>query len=84
MDAVTETEGPDMDAERIRLVVVDDDLRVVVADNGCGFDPDRVTGHQLGLRTDIRERMNTAAGCAAVIRSAPGRGTQIVLLWSPT
>ena len=25
MDAVTETEGPDMDAERIRLVVVDDD-----------------------------------------------------------
>lgn len=68
-----------------RLIAIDADpeeLRVVVADNGRGFDPDRVPGLRLGIRTSIRARMDTAAGCTAVIRSAPGRGTQVTLLWS--
>ncbi|MFF0815274.1 ATP-binding protein [Rhodococcus sp. NPDC003318] len=68
-----------------RLVAIDaepGELRVVVADNGRGFDPDRVPGFQLGITTNIRDRMATADGCTAVIRSAAGLGTQVTLLWA--
>lgn len=68
-----------------RLVAIDaepDGLRVVVADNGCGFDPEQVPGVQLGITTSIRDRIATADGCTVAIRSAPGRGTQVTLLWS--
>ncbi|MGW0040229.1 sensor histidine kinase [Rhodococcus sp. NPDC003348] len=68
-----------------RLVVIDADsagLRVVVADNGCGFDPARVPGFQLGITMSIRERMSTADGAAVTIRSAPELGTQVTLTWT--
>lgn len=69
-----------------RVVAVDADargLQVVVADNGCGFDPDRAPGFRLGLTTDILERMATAPDCSVESRSAVGRGTQVWLSWSP-
>ncbi|MGW6693501.1 sensor histidine kinase [Rhodococcus sp. NPDC054953] len=68
-----------------RLVAIDADqhgVRVIVADNGCGFDPGQVPGYQLGITMSIRERMATADGCAVDLRSAPGDGTQVTLLWS--
>jgi PAS domain S-box-containing protein len=52
-------------------------VRLLVADDGCGFDPgDPRPGH-LGLRT-MRERA-TAAGAVLAVRSAPGAGTEIDL-----
>lgn len=82
-NSLRHADTPDRRADRLVAVDADpDELRVVVADNGRGFDPDRVVGGHLGVRTDIHERMRTADGCTATIASAPGRGTRVVLLWS--
>ena len=59
----------------VRLETRGNRLRVAVEDDGCGFDPDQVTGRlgSFGLR-GLKER---AAHLAAEleVRSAPGRGT---------
>ncbi len=55
-------------------------LRVVVRDQGAGFDPDRVDRARLGLRRSIAERTAECGGHAAVW-SAPGRGTEVSLTW---
>ena len=55
-------------------------LQVTVRDHGAGFDPARVDQGRLGLRRSIAER---AADCGgqALIRSAPGKGTEVSLAW---
>ncbi len=54
-------------------------LRYSIRDDGVGFDPQAGAGTQasLGLK-GIRERV-TALGGALEIRSAPGRGTELVI-----
>jgi signal transduction histidine kinase len=61
----------------------DRDGRVVVrlSDRGTGFDPAAVPAHRRGLAESIRARMS-AAGGAALVRSAPGRGTTVEWTWS--
>jgi signal transduction histidine kinase len=56
-------------------------LRVTVRDAGVGFDPDQVDPSRLGLRRSIIERMADCGGQAEV-RSAPGAGTVVSLVWS--
>lgn len=54
--------------------------RVVIADDGCGFDPGQLAagaGDHLGLAF-MRSRMAQVGGCLA-IHSRPGAGTQVVL-----
>lgn len=51
---------------------------VTVLDDGVGFDVDSTRGH--GLTESISARMDRIAGTADVV-SAPGRGTQVRLLW---
>jgi signal transduction histidine kinase len=51
-------------------------LRMVVEDDGVGFDPDGPAGGGLGL-LGMRERAALVGGTLAV-KSAPGRGTSIV------
>jgi signal transduction histidine kinase len=54
------------------------DLRLVIADDGSGFDPDAVKGAGgLGL-TGMRERAELIGG-KLEIRSTPGRGTSVEL-----
>jgi signal transduction histidine kinase len=55
-------------------------LRVIVRDEGGGFDPARVDRARLGLRRSIAER---AADCGgqATIWSRPERGTVVCLAW---
>lgn len=55
-------------------------LRVVVRDQGNGFDPDRVDRARLGLRRSITERAAESGGHAA-IWSVPGQGTEVTLTW---
>lgn len=55
-------------------------LRVIVRDEGAGFDPARVDRARLGLRRSIAERAADCGGQAS-IRSAPGRGTEVCLSW---
>jgi len=60
-------------------------VRVEVADNGVGFDPaplETLTGASGGFGLfDLRERLQDLGGRLEV-RSAPGRGTHVVL-WAP-
>ncbi|MBN1667461.1 MAG: PAS domain S-box protein, partial [Anaerolineales bacterium] len=55
-------------------------VRLVVADNGEGFDPSTVTADHLGLRI-MRERAE-AIGAKLTIYSEAGEGTQISVTWS--
>ena len=55
-----------------------DQVTVFVRDRGPGFDPDTVPEDRLGLRQSIVGRMQRKGG-TAVVRSAPGDGTEIQL-----
>lgn len=57
-------------------------VSVTVRDTGTGFDPAQVGAASSGLRNSIRSRVRDAGGRAEVI-SSPGRGTSVVLAWSP-
>jgi signal transduction histidine kinase len=71
-------------ATRVDVVldVVDDGLRIVVRDDGVGFDPEAVAepSTHLGLR-QMRERVAAARG-HLTIASRPGAGTE-VRAWIP-
>jgi signal transduction histidine kinase len=58
----------------VELSYGDDTVRLTVADDGQGFDPDAVSGGY-GLR-GMRERVRLAGGTITV-RSAPGEGTVV-------
>ena len=56
---------------------------IEIVDSGVGFDPAAVPSERLGLRISIQERVATAGG-AVQVRSAPGRGTSILIEWPLT
>ncbi len=53
-------------------------LSVFVRDRGAGFDPETIDGHRHGVRGSIVGRMQRHGG-RAVLRSAPGEGTEVRL-----
>jgi signal transduction histidine kinase len=53
---------------------------VAVRDAGRGFTPGHTDPARLGLRRSIIERLADQGGSASV-RSAPGRGTEVILRW---
>lgn len=55
-------------------------VRVVVEDSGSGFVAEEVPAERLGLRVSIRERLDKVGGHATV-RSAPGQGTTVTIVW---
>jgi signal transduction histidine kinase len=65
---------------RLRVHFEDNTIRVVVADDGCGFDPDQAfsedRGH-FGL-IGMRERTEHMGG-RFEIRSTPGAGTELTV-----
>lgn len=56
-------------------------VRVSVADDGKGFDPEKVPAERLGLRVALQGRMETIGGRAEIV-SRPNRGTSVRLNWS--
>lgn len=60
----------------VTLHLARDDARLVVADDGCGFAPDRATGG-FGL-LGMRERVQLVAGSVRV-DSGPGAGTRLTV-----
>jgi signal transduction histidine kinase len=62
---------------KVNLTQRGDQLGVEIADNGIGFDLDKVPDDRFGLRS-IRERASIFGG-SAQIKSAPGRGTKIIV-----
>lgn len=67
-------------AERVDVYTeVDDDLvSVYVRDRGTGFDLAQVDQDRMGVRGSIQERVKRAGG-RAIIRTAPGEGTEVRL-----
>lgn len=62
---------------RVRLVREATDMRIVVSDNGRGFDPDAVdSAAHFGLQL-VRERVELAGGLVRV-ESRPGGGTELI------
>ncbi|MGG7463976.1 MULTISPECIES: sensor histidine kinase [unclassified Plantibacter] len=57
-------------------------VRVVIADDGIGFDPSQVAEERLGLKVSIVERV-AGVGGHTTVDSAPGRGAVITIEWSP-
>lgn len=72
------------DADVIRRVTIvgvpGGGVRITVADNGVGFDPERMTPGRMGVRVSIRERVARVSG-ASRIASEPGVGTTVTLAW---
>ncbi len=54
-------------------------LRLAIADNGCGFDPENVPPTHLGLK--IMHERAEAVGAKLKIYSEPGEGSQISVTW---
>ncbi len=58
-------------------------IRVVVHDDGVGFDPALVPSERLGVAQSIIGRMERLSGGAARVRSRPGSGTEVEVSWTP-
>ena len=56
----------------------DDTISVFVRDRGAGFDPRAVPADRRGVSSSIVDRVERSGG-SAVIRSAPGAGTEVEL-----
>ncbi|MDJ0337608.1 ATP-binding protein [Cryobacterium sp. PH31-O1] len=69
---------------RSRRVTIDGNdqngCTICVSDTGRGFDVARVDSARLGLRVSIQDRVATAGGVAE-LRTSPGHGTTITLIW---
>ncbi|GAA0254058.1 hypothetical protein GCM10009539_44070 [Cryptosporangium japonicum] len=70
------------DGAEVSAAVADGGIRIVIRDDGQGFDPAATTTDQTGVRRSIHERMGTVGGRADVA-SAPGAGTTVTLSWRP-
>jgi signal transduction histidine kinase len=72
------------DRVRVGLERTGDALRLVIQDNGCGFDPGSVNfveGHTRGLGLlSMKERASFSGGSYSLV-SAPGKGTCICVSW---
>ena len=58
--------------------VDDDQVAVFVRDRGSGFDLGEIDGDRMGVRGSIIERLRRVGG-RAIIRTAPGEGTEVRL-----
>lgn len=57
-------------------------VRIVVRDDGRGFNPRRVGLDRLGVRLSILARVNSQPGGVARIESTKGKGTTVTLEWN--
>ena len=62
------------------LKSVDDELKIVIRDNGRGFRPNRIPKGRLGIKVSIIARVE-AVGGKVHISSQPGQGATVVLEW---
>lgn len=56
-------------------------LRVVMRDDGMGFDRSAVPADRLGISVSVLGRMRQLAGGAGFVESEPGEGTTVTLMW---
>ncbi|MEA5053575.1 MAG: ATP-binding protein [Propionicimonas sp.] len=73
------------EADRVDVLIGDPaegqaGVRVVVSDDGVGFDPTTVPSDRFGLQLSVLDRMQSVGG-QVELRSAPGKGTTVELSW---
>jgi signal transduction histidine kinase len=66
---------------QVRVELTDAGARVVVADDGEGFEESDLSPERFGIRYSIRHRMALVPGGGATIDSHPGVGTRVTLTW---
>jgi len=66
----------------VDVLVRDGRIRVIVRDDGRGFDAQSMTEARMGVQGSIIARMNGVSGLGTVT-SAVGAGTEVVLSWTP-
>ncbi|WP_166876616.1 sensor histidine kinase [Salinibacterium sp. ZJ450] len=66
----------------VQITATERGVRILVDDNGPGFDPAAVPSNRLGIAISIIERMRSVAGGDAAVRSTPAGGTRVILQWS--
>jgi len=66
----------------VRIKLYRQGLKIVVMDDGRGFWESKVPKDRLGIRNSIRRRAANV-GADVRIKSAPRKGTSVVLIWSP-
>ena len=67
----------------VAILSTTDGFQVTVSDDGVGFDPALVPPERLGIAESILGRIDRLPDGAAHVRSAPGRGTDVVVAWAP-
>jgi len=67
-----------VDEAEVVINLQDGNVVVLVVDDGCGFDLDRVPDDRLGLAESVRGRITDLGGSVAVW-SRPGAGTTVML-----
>ncbi|WP_425310755.1 ATP-binding protein [Ammonicoccus fulvus] len=82
-EAVRNTVRHATEPGRVEIVLDGPRLKVVISDDGPGFDPTRIRT-RLGVTQSILHRMNSLEGGSATVDSAPGRGTVVTIAWEPT
>jgi signal transduction histidine kinase len=58
-------------------------LKIVISDTGKGFRPSKIAKDRLGIQLSIIGRVKSVGG-RVFVRSEPGKGTDVVLEWSPS
>ncbi len=66
----------------LALLSCENRVELLVEDDGCGFEPDKVRPQNLGLRI-MRERADEI-GARLTIRTAPQGGTTVRVVWPPS
>jgi len=64
----------------IQLLYGPSSVELCLSDDGCGFDPARVSPGRSGLSM-MRERAQ-AVGASLSIASQPGQGTEVIICWT--
>lgn len=72
--------APKQVSRHLRLMSDQHTVTITVSDDGCGFDPDRLTPDRHGLTGSIRQRLHDV-GASVNIRSSPGQGTTVAIAW---
>ena len=73
--------GPAASRE-VTVRVGPDAVRLMIRDDGPGFDPESVDLARMGIRDSVLGRMRALPGGRAELRTAPGTGTEVVLEWT--
>jgi hypothetical protein len=67
---------------RVAVEFSDESVAVMIADDGVGFDVNRIATDRLGVSNSILWRVSALAGGHAEISSTAGAGTEVGLLWN--